>query len=145
MRRRLAALPAGSRVVWTNGVFDLLHRGHLESLAFARRQGDFLCVAMNSDRSAEAAKGRRPVLESLDRAAALAAVRTVGAVVAFSEPTPERLYARFAPDVLVKGPDYAGREAAIPGAAHAGAVLLSPAGSALRTSEIRARLARGGD
>ena len=105
-RARLAA--EGKRVVFTNGVFDLLHRGHVESLAQARALGDALFVGLNSDASTRRLKGpRRPLVPQEDRAVVLAALAAVDAVVVFDEDTPAELIARLQPDILVKGADYA--------------------------------------
>jgi D-beta-D-heptose 7-phosphate kinase/D-beta-D-heptose 1-phosphate adenosyltransferase len=101
---------AGERVVFTNGCFDLLHAGHTSLLAEARGQGDRLVVGLNSDSSVRRLKGvARPVVPELDRAAVLASLRSVDAVVLFDDDTPLRLIERLLPDVLVKGADYAGR------------------------------------
>jgi rfaE bifunctional protein nucleotidyltransferase chain/domain len=100
---------AGRRVVFTNGVFDLLHPGHTRYLADARAQGDVLVVAVNSDRSVRAlAKGPdRPVTPEHDRAELLAALAAVDAVVVFDEDTPLAIVETIQPDVLVKGADWA--------------------------------------
>ena len=100
---------AGRTVVFTNGVFDLLHPGHIRYLADARAQGDVLVVAVNSDRSVRAlAKGPdRPVTPEHERAELLAALAAVDAVVVFDEDTPRRLVEAIQPDVLVKGADWA--------------------------------------
>jgi rfaE bifunctional protein nucleotidyltransferase chain/domain len=99
---------AGRIVVFTNGVFDVLHPGHLRSLQHARRLGDALIVGINSDRSARAVKGpARPVTTARERAELLAALRSVDAVVIFDEDTPQAVIARLQPDVLVKGADWA--------------------------------------
>ena len=99
---------AGS-LVFSNGVFDLLHPGHVEYLEAARALGDRLLVAVNSDRSArELAKGPgRPVANETARARVVAALAAVDCVVLFGEPTPRALIAALRPDVLVKGGDYA--------------------------------------
>jgi rfaE bifunctional protein nucleotidyltransferase chain/domain len=95
------------RVVFTNGVFDLLHPGHVDVLAHARAQGEALIVGVNSDSSVRRLKGpERPVRTEAERAYVLAALRDVDAVVAFSEDTPLALIRRLRPDVLVKGGDY---------------------------------------
>jgi rfaE bifunctional protein nucleotidyltransferase chain/domain len=95
------------RVVFTNGVFDLLHSGHIDVLAEARSQGDVLIVGLNSDSSVQRLKGpARPVRSEGERAYVLAALRDVDAVVTFSEDTPLALIRRLRPDVLVKGGDY---------------------------------------
>lgn len=98
---------ARGRVVFTNGVFDLLHPGHIDILAKARAQGDALIVGVNSDDSVHRLKGpSRPVRTEQERAYVLAALRDVDAVVLFSEDTPLQLIRRLRPDVLVKGGDY---------------------------------------
>jgi rfaE bifunctional protein nucleotidyltransferase chain/domain len=95
------------RVVFTNGVFDLLHPGHVDVLAHARAQGEALIVGLNSDSSVRRLKGpERPVRTEAERAYVLAALRDVDVVVAFSEDTPLALIRRLRPDVLVKGGDY---------------------------------------
>jgi rfaE bifunctional protein nucleotidyltransferase chain/domain len=95
------------RVVFTNGVFDLLHSGHIDVLARARAQGDALIVGLNSDSSVKRLKGPgRPIQNEGERAYVLAALQDVDAVVAFSEDTPLELIQRLRPDVLVKGGDY---------------------------------------
>lgn len=105
------------KLVFTNGCFDLLHRGHVEHLAQARALGDALVVGLNSDASVRRLKGAgRPVVPGADRAAALAALRSVDAVTIFDEDTPLDLIGALLPDVLVKGGDYdldgiVGREA----------------------------------
>jgi D-beta-D-heptose 7-phosphate kinase/D-beta-D-heptose 1-phosphate adenosyltransferase len=94
-------------VVFTNGVFDLLHAGHVDVLAHARAQGDALIVGLNSDSSVRRLKGPdRPVRTEAERAYVLAALGDVDAVVTFSEDTPLALIRRLRPDVLVKGGDY---------------------------------------
>ena len=97
----------GGRVVFTNGVFDLLHPGHLRYLRQSRGLGDLLVVGVNSDRSARAIKGEsRPVTPEHERAEMLAALSCVDLVVLFDEDTPYALIARLQPDVLVKGADW---------------------------------------
>lgn len=97
----------GGPVVFTNGVFDLLHPGHIDVLAHARAQGDALIVGLNSDISVRRLKGsERPVRTEAERAYVLAALCDVDAVVTFSEDTPLALIRRLRPDVLVKGGDY---------------------------------------
>ena len=104
----LARRAAGCTVVFTNGVFDLLHPGHVRYLAEARAEGDALVVAVNSDASVRAIKGpTRPVNPEQDRAEVLAALRAVDAVVVFDEPDPRAIIAEIQPDVLVKGADWA--------------------------------------
>ena len=99
---------SGRRLVFTNGVFDILHPGHARYLAEARRQGDALVVAVNSDRSVRAIKGpTRPINPERDRAEILAALACVDAVVVFDEDDPYALISAIQPDVLVKGADWA--------------------------------------
>jgi rfaE bifunctional protein nucleotidyltransferase chain/domain len=98
----------GLRVVFTNGVFDLLHPGHVRYLQHARRLGDALIVGVNSDRSVRALdKGaNRPINTEQERAEVLAALACVDAVVIFDEETPYEVVAALQPDVLVKGADW---------------------------------------
>src|SRR4029079_6062261 len=94
---------AGRSVVVTNGVFDLLHPGHIRYLAAARALGDVLIVGVNSDRSVRANKGAdRPITAEGERAEILAALSCVDAVVVFDEDTPQEIIAAIQPDVLVK-------------------------------------------
>ncbi|MGH9455074.1 MAG: D-glycero-beta-D-manno-heptose 1-phosphate adenylyltransferase [Terriglobia bacterium] len=98
---------AGQRIVFTNGCFDLIHPGHTRYLAQARKQGDCLVVAVNSDESARTLKGpQRPVFPQSERAEILAALEAVDYVTFFDEPTPRSLIAQILPDVLVKGADW---------------------------------------
>lgn len=95
-------------VAWTNGVFDVLHIGHLESLRGARRHGDALIVGVNSDASVKRNKGpERPIFPVAERLEMLAALEIVDALVVFDDPTPEAMLAAVKPDVHVKGADYA--------------------------------------
>ncbi len=95
------------RVVFTNGVFDLLHPGHIDVLVAARRLGDALIVGVNSDASVRRLKGPdRPVRSIAERCYVLAALQAVDVVVSFEEDTPRDLIATVLPDVLVKGGDY---------------------------------------
>lgn len=97
----------GRRVVFTNGVFDLLHPGHVRYLRQARLLGDALIVGVNSDRSVRSNKGDgRPITSEAERAEVLAALEVVDAVVLFDEETPHDLIAAVQPDVLVKGADW---------------------------------------
>ena len=99
---------AGKEVVFTNGVFDLLHPGHIRYLQDARREGDALIVAVNSDRSVRTVKGpARPINLEQERAEMLAALACVDAVVIFDEDDPHQIISRLRPDVLVKGADWA--------------------------------------
>src|SRR3954451_10172232 len=104
-RERLRA--GGRRLVFTNGVFDLLHVGHVRYLAQARALGDALVVAINSDRTVRELKGpHRPVFNEAERAEILAALRVVDYVTIFDDVSPRSLIAELLPDVLVKGGDY---------------------------------------
>lgn len=95
------------RVAFTNGVFDLLHPGHIDLLHHARAQGDALVVGLNTDASVQRLKGpERPIRREADRAFVLAALRDVDVVVLFSQDTPLELIRHLRPDVLVKGGDY---------------------------------------
>lgn len=106
MRARWKA--EGRTVVWTNGVFDVLHAGHLASLRAARAHGDLLVVGINADETVRAAKGpSRPIFPAHERAEMLAALEVVDHVVVFTEPTPAEVLARVKPDVHTKGADYA--------------------------------------
>ena len=97
----------GGRVVFTNGVFDLLHPGHVRYLAAARQHGDALIVGVNSDESVRANKGpSRPIVPAAERAELIAALSVVDAAVIFEEETPHELIGRLQPDVLVKGADW---------------------------------------
>ena len=96
------------KIVFTNGVFDILHRGHVEYLFAARALGDVLVVGMNTDSSVRRLKGpTRPVNREEDRAIVLAGLACVDAVVLFDEDTPASLIDALVPDILVKGADYA--------------------------------------
>jgi rfaE bifunctional protein nucleotidyltransferase chain/domain len=99
---------SGKRVVFTNGVFDLLHPGHLRYLQKARGLGDALIVGVNSDSSVRANKGEgRPITPEAERAELLEALVCVDAVVIFDEDTPHAVISALQPDVLVKGADWA--------------------------------------
>lgn len=99
---------AQARIVFTNGVYDLLHRGHVEYLEEARALGDRLVVGVNTDASVRRLKGpSRPIVAQDDRAAVLRALACVDLVVLFEDDTPLRLIEAVQPDVLVKGADYA--------------------------------------
>lgn len=116
-------------LVFTNGVFDLLHPGHIDVLVAARREGDALIVGVNDDASVQRLKGpSRPVRSTAERLYVLAALECVDAVVAFGEDTPLELIQTLQPDVLVKGGDYT--EATIVGApdvrARGGRVVVVP-------------------
>jgi len=97
-------------VVWTNGVFDVFHIGHLESLRAARQFGDVLVVGVNGDASVRANKGpERPIFPCTERVQILAALEIVDAILVFDDPTPERVLATVRPDIHVKGADYANK------------------------------------
>lgn len=98
----------GKKLVFTNGCFDILHRGHVTYLEFAREQGDALVIGLNSDASVRRSKGpERPVNCEEDRAFVLGALKAVDAVVIFDEDEPKDLIAKIIPQVLVKGRDWA--------------------------------------
>ena len=108
LRVRAELRAAGRRLAFTNGCFDILHVGHVRYLAAARRLGDALLVAVNSDRSVRALKGPgRPVMNEAERAEVLAALASVDFVTVFDEDSPRGLISEVLPDVLVKGGDYA--------------------------------------
>lgn len=103
----------GEKIIMTNGCFDILHIGHITYLEQARALGDRLCVAVNADESVRKLKGNsRPINGLQERMAMLSALSCVDWVVAFSEDTPERLYCRLLPDVIVKGGDYLSEQVA---------------------------------
>ena len=117
----------GKTLVFTNGCFDILHRGHADYLAFAHSQGDALVVGLNSDQSVRRLKGpTRPVNPEQDRAYVLGSLRAVDFVVIFNEDEPRDLISQILPDVLVKGKDWAhfvsGRDIV---EAHGGRVVLA--------------------
>ncbi|MDP2888570.1 MAG: D-glycero-beta-D-manno-heptose 1-phosphate adenylyltransferase [Bacteroidota bacterium] len=98
---------AGNKVVFTNGCFDLVHRGHIDSLARAAEFGDRLIIGLNSDISVKLLKGKnRPLIDQQSRAVLLASLLMVDAVILFDEETPYELIKDILPDVLVKGSDY---------------------------------------
>jgi rfaE bifunctional protein nucleotidyltransferase chain/domain len=134
-------------VVFTNGVFDLLHPGHVDVLLGARCEGAALVVGLNSDASVRRLKGpARPVRGERERAEVLAALEMVDAVVLFEQDTPADLVARLQPDVIVKGGDYA--PDSIVGAdvvlARGGRVVVIPLVPGQSTTGIIARLQAGG-
>ena len=97
----------GKKIVFTNGVFDVLHRGHISYLTKAASFGDVLIVGLNSNQSVRRIKGKsRPLQSQRDRAEILLALRAVDFVVIFGEDTPDKLIRQVKPDVLVKGADY---------------------------------------
>ncbi len=143
-RARLRA--TGRRLVFTNGVFDLLHVGHVRYLREARSLGDALLVAINSDRAVRELKGaNRPVMTEGERAEVLAALEAVSFVTVFDELSPRSLIAELLPDVLVKGGDYApseihGREEV---EAAGGRVLSLPFVEGASTTDIIKRIVTG--
>ena len=134
---------AGRVVVMTNGVFDLMHPGHVRFLEAARAEGDLLIVAVNSDRTVRETKGAskcaaRPILPEAERAELLAALASVDAVLIFDEPTPAAVIQRIQPDVLAKGSDWPadaviGRETV---EAHGGRVVRIPVVAGYSTSAL---------
>jgi len=95
------------RIVFTNGCFDLIHRGHIDYLAKAADKGDVLIIGLNTDDSVSRIKGKnRPIQDEYSRALILASLSFVTAVISFSEDTPYNLISLIQPDVLVKGADY---------------------------------------
>ena len=98
---------AGCAIVFTNGCFDIIHRGHIELLSAAKEKGDRLVVGLNGDQSVKRLKGNdRPLQPVEDRAMILDAIESVDMVVGFEEDTPTKIILHFLPDVLVKGGDY---------------------------------------
>jgi len=145
VRQRAAWRAAGHRVVLTNGCFDMLHPGHVALLEAARREGDRLVVAINSDASVTRLKGGgRPLLPQAERAEALRALESVDQVVIYDEETPIEVVRALAPDVLVKGADWAAEE--IVGRAEVerggGRVVRVPLVPGRSTSAIVARIRR---
>ena len=138
----------GKTIVFTNGVFDLLHPGHVRYLTDARKLGDALIVAVNSDASARVLqKGPdRPVNPDIERAEVLASLDCVDATVIFDEPTPHQIVNALQPDVLVKGADWA--EGTIVGAdiveARGGRVVRIPLAQGYSTTAILERIQRLG-
>lgn len=141
----------GLRVVLTNGVFDLVHAGHVGYLGSARALGDLLVVALNSDASTRAIKGPlRPIVPEADRAALLAALRPVDYVTLFDEPTAEAVVEALRPDVYVKGGDYGAGPDGAPDlsrlpegrvvAAYGGRVALLPYAEGRSTSALIGRI-----
>lgn len=130
----------GKKVVFTNGVYDILHAGHVELLEKSRSLGDILIVGLNSDDSARRlGKGpERPINKWKDRAAVLSALACVDAVVGFDEDTPAEILAKLRPDVLVKGGDY--RKEQVAGRESAGRVVIVPLKKGYSTTAIVRRL-----
>jgi rfaE bifunctional protein nucleotidyltransferase chain/domain len=106
IRSKLKA--SNNKVVFTNGVFDLIHAGHVDYLSKAKKLGDILIVGLNSDDSVRRIKGeKRPILKQEERAFILSNLKPVDYVVLFDEETPEKLISEIIPDILVKGADWA--------------------------------------
>jgi rfaE bifunctional protein nucleotidyltransferase chain/domain len=133
----------GQIVVFTNGVFDLLHPGHVRYLRAAREAGDVLIVGVNSDRSVRVNKGPdRPIIPAHERAEIVGALESVDRVVVFDDETPERIIAAVQPDVLVKGADWpldeiVGRETV---ERRGGRVVRAPLAEGYSTSRIVERI-----
>lgn len=155
-RRKIKSLPSlirlarqaasqGRVIVFTNGCFDILHAGHLRLLERARRLGDMLIVAVNSDRSVRSLKGPgRPITAQRDRTLLLGGLEPVDYIVVFHEPTPRRLIERLRPHILVKGADWSasqlvGREVV---ERHGGRVVRFPLLRGRSTSSIIERIRR---
>lgn len=147
LRRELHAHRTQNRkIAFTNGCFDILHAGHVSYLRQARKQGDLLVVALNSDRSIRRLKGPgRPVNQQEDRVMVISELESVDYVVVFDEPTPMRLIKAIRPDVLVKGADY--RKSEVVGApyveSHGGRVCLVPLVKGRSTTNIIGKIAKG--
>ncbi|MGC4232517.1 MAG: D-glycero-beta-D-manno-heptose 1-phosphate adenylyltransferase [Niabella sp.] len=136
----------GKKVVFTNGVFDILHAGHVQSLINARSNGDYLIIGLNADASVKRLKGEsRPIIAEADRALLLAALSFVDVVVLFEEDTPIKLIETLLPDVLVKSADY--NIDAIVGAkeviANGGEVKIMPFVEGLSTTGIIDKIVNG--
>jgi rfaE bifunctional protein nucleotidyltransferase chain/domain len=133
------------RLIFTNGCFDILHRGHVQVLVEGRELGDRLLVGLNSDDSVRRLKGPgRPLQPEIDRAACLAALECVDAVVVFEEDTPAELIATLQPDVMVKGGDYTPEQLTEREAVEAGGgkVVILPFIEGLSTTELLEKAAR---
>jgi len=145
VRARLRA--AGKKLVFTNGVFDILHVGHVRYLEQARAFGDALLVAINSDRTVRELKGEgRPLMNEHERAEILAALRMVDYVTIFDNVSPRSLIAQLLPEVLIKGGDYSldeihGREEV---ESAGGRVVNLPFVEGVSTSEIIERMKKSG-
>jgi rfaE bifunctional protein nucleotidyltransferase chain/domain len=144
-QRREQWRQSGQKLVLTNGVFDLVHVGHLRSLQAARTLGDLLVVALNSDASTRALKGpERPIVPEDERAELLTGFACVDYVVIFQEQTAEAIVSALKPDVYVKGGDYQMNEASLPEAAivqsYGGRVVLAPLVEGLSSTDLIARI-----
>ena len=140
------ARAAGRRIVFTNGVFDILHPGHVRYLQAARGHGDVLIVGLNSDASVRRNKGpERPINPEHERAEVIAALACVDAVSIFDDETPADIIRRVQPDILVKGSDWpadqiVGRDTV---EARGGRVILEPVEQGHSTSSIIEKARRG--
>jgi len=136
---------SGKKVVFTNGVFDLLHRGHVEYLEKARLLGDVLILGLNSDASVKTVKGSwKPLVDQEDRASVLAGLSSVDYVCYFDEETPYVIISALLPDILVKGGDYqldeiVGRDVVEAGG---GKVVTIPLTHGKSTTEVVKRIAK---
>jgi D-beta-D-heptose 7-phosphate kinase/D-beta-D-heptose 1-phosphate adenosyltransferase len=131
----------GRRIVFTNGVFDILHAGHLKVFEWSKRQGDVLVVGVNSDASVRRLKGpKRPIVPQAERQLLIAGLEPVDFVTLFSDDTPARLIKLIQPDVLVKGGDY--RPDQIVGREHAGKVVRIPLVKGKSTTNIVEKIAK---
>lgn len=111
LRRTIKTLRRKHKIIFTNGCFDILHRGHIQYLEKAKQLGGVLIVGLNSDVSARRIKGKaRPIFSQQDRARLLSSLSCIDYVVIFNEPTPFKLIKSLKPDVLVKGADWKGEE-----------------------------------
>lgn len=139
----LLANREGKKVVFTNGVFDILHAGHVDYLEKARGLGDYLIVALNTDETVRKLKGdSRPVNSLEDRLRVVSALRCVDCAVSFAEQTPESIIAQIRPDIHVKGGDYT--EDSLPEAkivhAYGGKVVIMPTLAGRSTTSIIERM-----
>lgn len=136
---------SGKKVVFTNGVFDLLHRGHVEYLEKARSMGDVLILGLNSDASVKLVKGSwKPLMNQEDRAAVLAGLSSVDYVCFFDEEIPFAIISALVPDILVKGGDYlldeiVGRDVV---ESSGGKVVTIPLTPGISTTEVVKRIAK---
>ncbi|MGQ0740034.1 MAG: D-glycero-beta-D-manno-heptose 1-phosphate adenylyltransferase, partial [Bacteroidota bacterium] len=136
----------GKKIAFTNGVFDILHRGHIYSLSQAAAEADYLIVGLNSDASVKRLKGEsRPVNDQESRALTLASLLMVDAVVIFEEDTPLELIKAIMPDVLIKGGDYTVEQ--IAGAkevmANGGKIVINPVLEGFSTTRIFEQAKKG--
>lgn len=112
LQKEIKTLKAeGKKLVFTNGCFDLLHVGHVRYLSAARKLGDRLLVAVNSDQSVKSVKGpKRPIVPEAERLEVLSALSCIDYLILFSATTPEQLIVALSPDILVKGADWAHKD-----------------------------------